>query len=109
MPVEEAAHLRCALNSISGLFGEDSNSTFYKQKIEPTLFGEEESVQTVVNLEQIGEYYLGRLKTIFAGVAEEPLILRNSKNNPIYLLYFATGNPRAADKAVKIAQDVLRK
>ena len=92
------------------LFGtKDWYPAFYKLMNEPTLFGEEERVQKVVSLEQIGEYYLERLKTVFAGVAEKPLILRNSKNNPIYLLYFAAGNPRAAATAVKIAQDVLRK
>lgn len=97
-------------NKLDIMFG-TSNwfSAFYKVKVEQTLFGEKESLQKVITLEGIGKYYLDRLKSVFAGVAEEPLILRNSKNNPIYLLYFAAGNPRAVDTAVKIAQDVLRK
>jgi len=45
----------------------------------------------------------------FAGVAENPLLLRNSKNNPLYLLCFASGNPRGAKTAIKIAQDILKR
>lgn len=81
---------------------------FYETRKEQTLFGEEERLRKVVNLEQIGQYFVTRLKTVFAGVAEEPLPLYNSRNNPLYLLCFAAGNPRGAALAVKIAQDILR-
>jgi hypothetical protein len=42
--------------------------------------------------------------TISCGKVE---LLRNSRNNPLYLLCFASGNPRGAKTAVKIAQDIL--
>jgi three-Cys-motif partner protein len=82
---------------------------FYETSTEQTLFGEEARLRKVVNLDQIGQYFVARLKTVFAGVAEEPLSLYNSRNNPLYLLCFAAGNPRGAALAVKIAQDILRK
>ncbi len=41
-------------------------------------------------------------------VPEKPLLLRNSKNNPLYLLCFASGNPKGAKTAIKIAQDILK-
>ncbi len=92
------------------LFGTtDWFDAFYQTETKPTLFGEETRLRKVVNLEQIGKYFVLRLKSIFAGVAEEPLALYNSRNNPLYLLCFAAGNPKGAKLAVKIAQDILRK
>lgn len=92
------------------LFGTtDWFDAFYETRTEPTLFGEEPRLRKVADLERIGRYFVDRLKTIFAGVAEAPLPLYNSRNNPLYLLCFAAGNPRGAPIAVKIAQDILRK
>ena len=86
----------------------DWRDAFYKTRTEISLFGEEERTEKVADLAAIGAYFVGRLKTIFAGVAENPLALRNSTNTPLYLLCFAAGNPRGAKTAVKIAQDILR-
>ena len=48
-------------------------------------------------------------QTIFPenGVAE-PGVLRNSSNNPLYLLCFAAGNDKGAPIAVKIANHILK-
>lgn len=81
---------------------------FYQTETKPTFFGEETRLAKSVNLEQIGQYFVSRLQSIFAGVAEKPLALYNSRRNPLYLLCFAAGNPRGAKLAVKIAQDILR-
>ncbi len=92
------------------LFGtSDWFDAFYQTDVQQTLFGEEARLKKKANLEQIGRYFLARLKTTFAGVAEEPLPLYNSRGNPLYILCFAAGNPRAARLAVKIAQDILKK
>jgi len=45
---------------------------------------------------------------VFADVAENPLVLRNSRNTPLYLLCFAAGNSEGAKTAVKIAQNILK-
>lgn len=58
---------------------------------------------------EIEQYFMRRLRETFAGVATNPLSLRNSKNVPLYLLCFAAGNPRGASVAVKIAEDILLK
>ncbi len=92
------------------LFGSaDWFDAFYETKTEATLFGAEQRQKKKANLDEIGRYFVSRLKTVFAGVAEEPLSLYNSRNNPLYLLCFAAGNPRGASLAVKIAQDILSK
>ena len=60
------------------------------------------------SFEAIGAYFVERLKTVFEGVAENPLPLRNSMNVPIYLLCFAAANPKGAPPAVRIANHILR-
>jgi three-Cys-motif partner protein len=93
---------RKRLNSVFGTSAWEDR--FYKNA--ETLFGDEQP-KKVVNLKGIGDFYMERLKEEFAKVAPNPLELRNSKNNPMYLLFFAASNPRAADTAVKIAQHIL--
>lgn len=48
-----------------------------------------------------------RLMRIFPHVAKG-LVLRNSRNNPLYLLCFCASNPKGGKVAVKIAQDILK-
>ncbi|RKU08997.1 hypothetical protein C6501_15735 [Candidatus Poribacteria bacterium] len=90
-------------------FGEeDWYEIFYKLAHENSLFGEEERWEKVGNIfTEIEQYFIKRLQGIFAGVATNPLSLRNSKNVPLYLLCFAAGNPRGAQTAVRIAQHIL--
>ena len=46
---------------------------------------------------------------MFAGVADEPGVLRNSANNPLYLLCFAVGNERGKRPiALRIANHLLK-
>lgn len=59
-------------------------------------------------LKTIGRYFNDWLKTIFAGVAEQPGVLRNSANNPLYLLCFAVGNKKGAPVALRIAKHLLK-
>ena len=59
--------------------------------------------------EKIKRYYLERLRSLFAGVADNPLPLKNSKGSLLYLLCFAAANPRGAEIAVRIAQHILKK
>jgi hypothetical protein len=59
--------------------------------------------------ETIGRYFNNRLKSIFAAVADEPKVLRNSANSPLYLLCFAAGNSRGAPIALRIANHLLKK
>ena len=94
---------------LNQFFGEeDWYEIFYKLAHENSLFDEEERWEKVGNIfSEIEQYFMKRLQGIFAGVATNPLSLRNSKNVPLYLLCFAAGNPRGAKTAVKIAQDIL--
>ena len=95
---------------LNKLFGDDGwYDVFYRAVKTTSLFGEEEAIQKIGDFGLIEQYFVERLKTVFAGVAENPLPLLNSHNNPLYLLCFASGNPKGAKTAIKIAQDILRR
>lgn len=97
-------------NRLDAMFGEtDWYDTFYQTSKEVDLFGEHTTTQKLATFDLIGQYFLNRLKTCFAGVADNPLPMCNSRNVPLYLLCFASGNPKGAKTAIKIAQDILKR
>ncbi len=81
---------------------------FYKARRNDTLFGTEEREEREADYEAVADFFMRRLEGIFAQVARNPRVLRNSRNCPLYLFCFAAGNPIGAPTAVKIAQGVLR-
>ena len=80
---------------------------FYKVETKPTLFGDHQ-VQVKASMNVMARYFNDRLKQVFAGVVEEPGVLWNSANNPLYLLCFAVGNERGKDIALRIANHLLK-
>lgn len=81
---------------------------FYKVEITPALFGKDRERVVKAKMETIGDYFVTRLKELFGGVADKPGVLRNSVNNPLYLLCFAVGNERGKDIALRIANHLLK-
>ena len=95
---------------LDSIFGTNEwKEAFYSETQEATLFGSETKTVKDTDFSKISKFVVKRLKLIFSGVAENPLLLRNSKNNPLYLLCFASGSPRGAKTAIKIAQDILKR
>lgn len=81
----------------------------YRVESEPTLFSTPEERVIKATTETIGRYFNDRLKAVFAAVAEEPKVLLNSLNCPLYLLCFAVGNAKGAPIALRIANHLLAK
>lgn len=81
---------------------------FYKVETSVDLFGNALEKPVKEKMETIGRYFNNRLKKVFAGVVEEPGVLRNSANNPLYLLCFAVGNERGKNIALRIAEHLLK-
>lgn len=81
---------------------------FYRVESEPTLFGSPRDHVVKATIDTIGRYFIARLKTVFVGVAEEPKVLLNSANSPLYLLCFAVGNPKGTSIALRIANHLLK-
>jgi three-Cys-motif partner protein len=93
---------------LTAFFGTDEwKSEFYKESKRNTIFGEETLIIKKANFRSIGNFFVHQLKTLFPGVCDEPLALYNSKNVPIFLLFFAASNPKGASTAVKIARDII--
>lgn len=96
--------------TLDQLFGRDDwFDEFYQPPRQGSLFNDEDAVEKRDDiLAEIEQYFLKRLESVFARVAENPLPLRNSKNSLMSLLCFAAGNPNAP-KALQIAEDILEK
>lgn len=92
---------------LSRFLGSEDWRNLYSTRTKQTLFGPEESVARG-GLAQIQNYIVARWKTVFAGVLETPIVLRNSNNCPLYMLCFGVSNPRAVKAALSIATDLAR-
>ena len=97
---------RARLNTLFGT--EEWYDAFYKVDTTPTLFDVEQGPVVKATMENIGRYFNNRLKDVFAGVAGRPGVLRNSVNNPLYLLCFAVANERGKGPALRIANHLLK-
>ena len=101
----ELKHIE-TLSSFFGLGEDEIKSFFYKRRVVNTLFGEEEIVTKVSQpIKRIAELYIKRLKTIFAYVTEEPLVMYNTRNTPIFHFAFASNN----ETAKNIASQIIKK
>ena len=79
---------------------------FYTEQQVQTLFGDEEMIITKEEnaIRKIAQLYVTRLKEVFPYVTDDPLVLYNTNNVPIYHLVFASNK----HVAMKIAQDIIR-
>ncbi len=96
-------------NKLNKFFGDDDwFQLFYQLSQQIPLFDEEEEWEKIGDIFiEIEQYFIDRLNGTFAGVANNPISLRNSKNVPLYLLCFAAANSKGAPIAVRIAQHIL--
>lgn len=94
------------LESFFGLSEEQIRKEFYVKSNQQTLFGEQvELIQKVMNpIEKITDVYIKQLKTIWKHVTETPLVLKNSKEVPIFHFVFASNNKTA----LKIAKEIIK-
>ena len=94
---------------LNRLFGtEDWYDKFYDKQTTTDLFVGERECVVKAPMEAVGRYYNDRLRGIFAGVVDEPRVLRDSSKNPLYLLCFAVGNEKGKPTALPIAQHMLK-
>jgi three-Cys-motif partner protein len=92
---------------IDDVFGTtDWRERMYQRHPGRGLFGQDDVEK--VKVEQIGRYFLERLRTIFAAVADKATILTNSTKSPLFMLCFAAASPTGAKTAVKIADSLTK-
>ncbi len=87
---------------------EDWKNAFYVTQEMTNLFAEEDFTFRDADIKRVQTFVVNRLKEIFVGVSPAPLILRNSHNTPLYLLFFAASNDRGAKPALAIANYLLK-
>lgn len=94
------------LESFFGMSQEEIKDFFYTEKTVPTLFGNDEMVITKAenSIRKIAQLYVERLNGVFKYVTEEPLVLYNTQNVPIYHFVFASKN----STALNIAKDIIK-
>lgn len=96
-------------DKLTECFGCDQWRNYFLERSEPDLFGEETISKQPRIFEKLSEFITMRLETIFEGANKKPLILRNSTGAPLFLLCFASGNPKGAPIAVRIANHIITK
>ena len=95
------------LKSFFGLPEKEIRDFFYTEEKVQTLFGDDDMVITKAenSIRRIAQLYVERLKSVMPYVTDEPLVLYNTHNVPIYHLVFAAKNKTA----MKIAQEIIKK
>lgn len=97
------------IEKLTSFFGKDEaflRDYFYNTRQDETLFGAVEVVEKVKKpIQKIAELYIQQMKTIFKHVTEQPLVLCNTRNTPIFHFACASNNPNA----VKIAHEIINK
>lgn len=112
MPNNGKIDLNCEKNITRILGSHEWKKEFYKQSREVSLFdSQSEEVTKDANTDQIKEYIIKRLNSIFPCVSQKPRILRNSKNAPMFLFCFAISSTskKAQKLGLKIANYILDK
>jgi len=95
---------------LDDLFGTRDWLTYFYPKEKPKQQGlfdqDQETVQRDAPVEKIEAFFKQRLESCFVAVAKG-LVLKNSKESPMFLLCFAAGNRKGATTGLKIAQNIL--
>ena len=79
----------------------------YQDSLQMRLFGVERKRERTWTSEQIAQRYKQRLVTASNRVSETSRTLRNSRNVPLFELFFAAANPVGARRAIPIASHIL--
>ena len=80
----------------------------YSPSLQFSLFDEERPLQRESGNSQFAENYRLRLESVFERVAPTSRTFVNSKNTPIFELFFAASNRSGAPIAVRIANHILQ-
>lgn len=89
-------------------FGSDDWKEVFYSKESPDLFGHERIIKNPNPFDVLSTLVTAQLKKEFHSVHEEPLILKNSGNAPLFLLCFAAGHHRGGPIAIKIANHIIQ-
>ena len=81
---------------------------YYTLTFDAVLFGIEEIVRRPEGSRRIAEAYRARLEEVFERVAPTRRVFTNSRNSPMFELFFAASNVTGARRAIPIADHILK-
>ena len=87
--------------------GREHWQDLYSPSPQLSLFGEDPAQIRLAGSERIAEQYRQRLDSAFVKVAATRRTFRNSRESPMFELFFAASNPVGASTAIRIANHVL--
>ena len=94
------------LEKFFGLSIQEIEKIFYREYSHDTLFGKENIIRKIDNpITKISEIYILQLKKVWDYVTDSPLILKNSRDIPIFHLLFASNNKAG----LKIASEIIER
>ena len=88
--------------------GRDYWRDLYRTSPQLSMFEDEPGLERPEGSGQIADNYRVRLEEVFEQVAPTRRIFRNSRNSPMFELFFAASNPRGAPIAITIADHILK-
>lgn len=97
-------------NRIDSILGtHDWEKALYYEAPQISLFGTINYDR--VNFDELVKYVTGRLSSIFAYVSPKSRILKNSKNSPLFILYYLMTNnsPKAIGLGSKVVNQIFEK
>ena len=96
-------------NRLDTIFGTGQwTKAFYRPSVETGLFGEQAHQKRIATAEVILDYFIERLRTTFASVADHYALLKNSRGAALFGLCFAAANEKGAPIARRIAEHILK-
>jgi len=97
-------HTKAFRDRLDAVFGgREWMNAFYREQQSGFFPDPDGNIEKGCNMQAIGDYFMERLSSIFAGVAQTRCVLRNSRRSPLFQFFFAASHPLA----IKIADDIL--
>ena len=103
---EPDATIAAQLDRIFG--GRDYWINNYNNSSQMSFFVDDQRRERSPGNERIADAYKKRLGKVFHKVATRSRTLKNSKNGPLFELFFAVGNPKGAKPALRMADHILK-
>ena len=96
-------------NQLDRIFGGRQHwEDFYRPSPQLPLFGDTPSLERLSGSQQIADRFRQRLGDVFSEIAPTRRTFANSRNVPLFDLFFAASNPVGARRAIPIADHILK-
>ncbi len=97
-------------SNLDRIFGGRSHwQALYQPSQQLSMLGDEPELERPAGSGRIADNYRSRLEKVFEKVAPTRRVFKNSRNSPMFELFFAASNRRGAPIAIDIADYILKR